>query len=59
MRSCAVDRARRLGQDRLVAGPAAAADGAAAAVEQPQPHPARPGDVDEAVLGLGTAPSWR
>ena len=32
----AVDRARRLRQDRLVAGAAAAADAAAAAVEQAQ-----------------------
>ena len=39
----AVDRAGRLGQDRLVGRPAAAADGAAAAVEQPQPHARAPG----------------
>ena len=37
----AVDAARRLGEDRVVARPAAAADGAAATVEQAQPHAVR------------------
>ena len=47
----AVDGARRLREHRLVARPAAAADGAAAAVEQAQPHAVRRGTRRPAALG--------
>ncbi len=43
----AVDAPRRLREHRVVARPAAAADGAAAAVEQAQPHAARPAGVEQ------------
>ena len=54
-----VDRARRLGEDRVVARAAAAADGAAAAVEQAQAHAVRRGDLDEALLGAVQRPVGR
>ena len=55
----AVDRSRRLGEDRVVARAAAAPDGAAATVEQAQAHAVPRGDVDQVAPGPGTAPSWR
>ncbi len=45
-----------LGEDRLVGGAAAAADGAAAAVEEPQPHPVAVGDVAQSALGAVDLP---
>jgi hypothetical protein len=45
------DRARRLRPDRLVAGPAAATDRAAAAVEEPQPDAVLAGHLDQRQLG--------
>jgi hypothetical protein len=52
----AVHGARRLRQDRLVARAAAAADGAAAAVEQAQAHAGALEDLDQFQLGLVQLP---
>ena len=51
--------ARRLREDRLVRRAAAAPDGAAAAVEQPQLHAVRARTPRPAASRRGTAPSWR
>jgi hypothetical protein len=48
----ALHAARRLREDRVVAGPAAAADGAAAAVEEAQPHARLPEHPTSAVSAL-------
>ena len=53
------DGARRLRADRLVARPAAPADRAAAAVEQPQPDALAPAPPRPGPARPGTAPSWR
>src|SRR5438477_11794554 len=45
----AVDRSRRLRQHRFIARPAAAADGAAAPIEEPQAHAARFAHVAQAL----------
>ena len=47
----AVERAPRLGEDRVVRRAAAAADGAAAAVEEPQPYAVPAGHVAQLALG--------
>ena len=52
----AVHRARRLRQDGVVAGAAAAADGAAATVEEPQPDSGLAGGLDEVQLGAVQRP---
>ena len=46
-----VQRAVRLGEDRLVCRPAAAADGTPAAVEEPQPYPVLGRHVAQRALG--------
>ena len=51
-----VHRARRLGQDRVVAGSAAAADRAAAAVEEPQPDSGLARHLDQLQLGAVQRP---
>src|SRR5438270_12825275 len=51
-----VDRPRRLGEHRLVAWPAAAADRAAAAMKKAQPHAARLADVAQALGRLVERP---
>jgi hypothetical protein len=53
----AVHRAGRLRQDRLVGRTAAAADGAAAAVEQPAAHAALAGDAQDLLLRLVQVPA--
>ncbi len=55
----AVEHAPGLGQDRVVGRAAAPADGAAAAVEQPQPHPVPGGDVAQRALRLVDLPLRR
>ena len=57
MRICAVHRAAGLREDRLVARAAAAADRAAAAVEQAQAHAVALEHVDEPDLGLVELPA--
>ena len=53
----AVHRAARLRDDRVIARPAAAADRAAAAVEQPQAHVVALEHLDQADLGLVELPA--
>ena len=52
-----VHRAARLRQDRVIARPAAAADRAAAAVEQPQPDAVTLEHLDQPDLGLVQLPA--
>ena len=59
MRRPPVDAARRLREDRLVARAAAAADGAAAAVEEAQLDAVLAERVDQRAARRGRAPSWR
>src|SRR6185436_14157973 len=52
----AIDRSGRLREHRVVAWPAATADGAAAAMEKPQPHAVRLADVAQALGRLVERP---
>ena len=52
----ALQRAPGLGEDRVVRGAAAAADGAAAAVEEAQPYAVAVGDVAQPALGAVDLP---
>ena len=55
----ALQGAPGLGEDRVVRGAAAAADGAAAAVEEPQPYAVAVGDVAQPALGAVDLPLAR
>ena len=55
----ALEGAPGLGEDRVVRGAAAAADGAAAAVEEAQPYAVAVGDVAQAALGAVDLPLAR
>ena len=55
----AVHRSRRLREDGVVAGAAAAADGAAATVEEPQPDSGLAGRLDQVELGAVQRPVGR